>query len=99
MAANPSTPLLAIGVCGQTSVLHATWVESRMIFYARKLAQAGRRWSHPVKLSRRRSDTAGYSQGSLAAAGPKAFSVFAGETGTSLESLFGSRVSSGVSCP
>jgi len=96
---NPSAPLLAIGACGRSSVVHATWVQPDMILYTRKVAQAGRRWSHPLKVSRTRSNVVGYHQGGLAAAGAKAFSVFAGETQSFPWPLFGSRVWSGVSCP
>lgn len=43
---------LAVGVCGQTSVLHATWVESHkktdQVLYTRRVARPGYSWSRPL---------------------------------------------------
>jgi hypothetical protein len=100
-------PQLAVGACGQASVLHATWVESLgvlpdssgKIVYTRKVAQLGYAWSDPLKVGQLKNGI--YTNG-LAAAGPKAFSVFGGRTSpASLNrwGIFGSRISSGVTCP
>jgi hypothetical protein len=104
--ANVGAPQLAMGACGQASVLHATWVESLgvlpdssgKIVYARKVAQRGYAWSDPLKVGQLKNGI--YTNG-LAAAGPSAFSVFGGRTSpASLNKwgIFGSRISSGVTC-
>jgi hypothetical protein len=101
-----TTPRLAVGTCGKASVLHATWLESldvsdfpSKVLYARKVARPGYAWSDPLKVGTLKNGI--YTNG-LAAAGPKAFSVFAGKTAPDPQNkwgIFGSRVSSGVTCP
>jgi hypothetical protein len=93
-------PRLAVGACGEASVLHATWLESdapdywpERILYARKVAQRGYAWSEPLKVAMNV-----FSNG-LAAAGPKAFSIFGRRTGLNQSGILGSRISSGVTCP
>ncbi len=100
-------PRLALGACGQASILHATWREDldlgdyspSEILYTRKVAQPGYTWSEPLKIGDLNDRI--YKNG-LAAAGPKAFSVFAGRTSPEPQNkwgIAGSRVSSGVTCP
>jgi hypothetical protein len=99
---------LAVGACGQASVLHVTWLESldpdpsqfpSKVLYTRRVAQPGWAWSEPLKVGTLKN---GIHTNGLAAAGPKAFSVFSGRTSPEPQNkwgIFGSRVSSGVTCP
>ena len=100
--ADVRAPHLAVGVCAQASVLHATWVgvsDPSKILYTRRVAQPGYAWSDPLKVGNLKNGI--YTHG-VAAAGPKAFSVFAGRTAPDPQNkwgIIGSRVSSGVTCP
>jgi hypothetical protein len=104
--ANLGAPQLAVGACGQASVLHATWLQSlavsdfpSKVLYTRKVARPGYAWSDPLKVGTLKHGI--YTNG-LAAAGPKAFSVFSGRTAPDPQNkwgIAGSRVSSGVACP
>lgn len=97
---NVGAPRLAVGACGKASVLHATWHGSPSeILYARKVAQPGYAWSEPLKVGTLKN---GIHENGLAAAGPKAFSIFSGRTAPVPQDTWGiagSRVSSGVTCP
>jgi hypothetical protein len=103
--ANLGAPQLAVGTCGQASVLHATWLESlevsdfpSKVLYTRKVARPGSAWSEPLKVGTLKNGI--YTNG-LAAAGPKAFSVSLGGPRRTRKKwgIAGSRVSSGVTCP
>lgn len=96
-----SAPQLAVGACGRASILHASWVQNRTgsgtILYARKVAQTGHGWSDPLAVG---TSSVRLGGNQIAGAGPKAFPVWAAFSGTAGNStLFGSRVSSGVTCP
>jgi hypothetical protein len=100
--ANLRAPHLAVSVCGQASILYATWVEfmdgPSKILYTRRVAQPGYTWSNPLKVGKLNS----VFENGLAAAGAKAFSVFAGRTAPDPQNkwgIAGSRISSGVTCP
>jgi hypothetical protein len=101
--ANVATPQLAVGACGRASILHATWADllngASKVFYTRKIAQRGYAWSEPLKVGELKNGI--YTNG-LAAAGPKAFSIFSGRTAPDPQNkwgIAGSRISSGVTCP
>jgi hypothetical protein len=66
------------------------------ILYTRKVAQRGYAWSEPLKVGQLKNGI--YTNG-LAASAPKAFSVFSGTTAPDKWGIFGSRISSGVTCP
>ena len=92
-------PRLAVGACGQASILHATYLGDywpNRILYTRKVAQPRYTWSEPLKVG-----VHGIHEHGLAAAGPKAFSIFSGYTAADPQKwgIAGSRVSSGVTCP
>jgi hypothetical protein len=97
--ADVTAPSLAVGACGRASVLHASWVESlKTILYTRKVAQRGYAWSEPLKVGKLNW----VSRNGLAAAGPKAFSIFSGRTASDPQDKWGtagSRILSGVTCP
>lgn len=102
---NVRAPRLAVSACGKASVLHATWGQSldlgdywpSEIFYTRKVARPGHTWSEPLKIG---TSMDGVWEHRLAAAGPKAFSIFSGETAPQRKwGIAGSRVSSGITCP
>jgi hypothetical protein len=97
-----TTPRLAVGACGRASVLHATWVEylsdngPSNVLYTRRIAQRGYTWSDPLKVGKLNNIIF---ENGLAALGAKAFSVFSGRTSPKKWGMFGSRISSGVTCP
>lgn len=90
------SPRLAVGVCGNTNILHAAWRGSAT-FYTRKIALPGYRWSRPLQIS---PGFPGSSIG-LTAAGAEAFAVsnFVYFHYAWWTRLYGSRVWSGVTCP
>lgn len=96
-----SSPHIAAGPCGQTSVLHATWLENRSgggsVVYSRKLARDGPTWSHPLQIG---AAAVTLDRNGVAAAGPSAFAVWQ-TTPVSADNwtIVGSRVNSGVTCP
>lgn len=99
-AAELSEPRLAVGACGQASVLHATWVQNRTgtgnILYTRKVAQTGSAWSDPLKVGKSNYRLGG---NELAGVGAKAFSIWQASVPPGNSTMFGSRVWSGVTCP
>lgn len=99
------SPRLAVSACGGAGVLHATWLEAlegsqpSEINYTRKVARPGYDWSEPLRVGGLKH---GIYEHGLAAAGAKAFSVFSGRTAPEGEDrwgTFGTRISSGITCP
>lgn len=102
---SPTEPRLALGACAGSSVLHVTWVERLNaakggVFYSRKVARPGYPWSQPLKIGTfAQGEWYEFVESDLAAAGPRAFSVFTGyPTPPQIMHVGGSRVSSGVTC-
>lgn len=96
-----SSAHIAAGTCGRTSVLHTTWLENRTgggaVLYTRKLAQTGHVWSPPLPVG---AAAAALDRNSIAAAGPKAFTVWQTRPAAADDwAIVGSRINSGVACP
>lgn len=95
------SPRIAVGACGQASVLHVTWLEkvnqTRRVVYTRRVAKNGYVWSSPMKVGGANNAV---SINHLAGAGAKAFSTW--ETFPSSPddwTIFGSGITSGIGCP
>lgn len=103
--ASVHSPRLAVGACGNTSILHAAWMESieatpydiRAI-YRRKITLPKYRWSKPLQFYAKMG--LGGSVQTLNAAGAKAFATFVYTNYHPLFNVYGSSwVWSGVTCP
>lgn len=94
-------PYVAIGACGQASVLSVIWMERRnnagRVLYTRKVAKNGYAWSRPLKVGASSNQLNG---DALAAAGSRAISLWSIFPKSANDwSVFGSPISSGVACP
>jgi hypothetical protein len=96
-------PNLALGRCGDTSVLHATWgTSASKVIYTRRVARPGYAWTDPLTVGELKGGQYGIFANGLAAAGPRAFSIFSGRTTPDPPGrwgIAGSRVWSGITCP
>jgi hypothetical protein len=96
-ASDYSPPALAVSACGSgASVLHAVWLDNRAgsetyrIYYTRKVAKTGERWSANLPVSA--VSRYGYS---LAAGTGTAVGIWSDR----VSAIWASRIAPGVSCP